>query len=101
MEYQIGDFSIISRLSIKTLRYYHECGILFPNRIDNITGYRYYDEKTLDKVRIITTLKNFDFSLKEIKEILDNYNEDSQIIEYIIKKQKEIKKKINDYQEVE
>lgn len=101
MEYQIGDFSIISRLSIKTLRYYHECGILSPTRIDNFTGYRYYDDKTLDKVGIITTLKDFDFSLKEIKEILDNYNEDSQIIEYIIKKQKEIKEKINNYKDIE
>lgn len=101
MEYQIGDFSQISRLNIKTLRYYQECGILYPTRIDNMTSYRYYDEKSLEKVRIISILKNFDFSLKEIKEIIDNYNEDSQIMDYIIKKQKEVKEKIYNYQEIE
>ena len=101
MEYQIGDFSQISRLSIKTLRFYHECGILSPTRIDNMTGYRFYNEKSIEKVKIITALKDFDFSLKEIKEILDNYNEDSQLINFIIKKQKEVKQKINNYQEIE
>ncbi|MEN8905119.1 MAG: MerR family DNA-binding transcriptional regulator, partial [Clostridiales bacterium] len=45
MKYQIGDFSKISRLSIKTLRYYHEIGLLCPVIVDKNTGYRYYNEK--------------------------------------------------------
>lgn len=38
----IGDFSLITHLSIKTLRYYHQAGLLEPAEVDPSTGYRYY-----------------------------------------------------------
>jgi len=101
MEYMIGDFSKISRLSIKTLRYYHECGLLAPVRIDNTTGYRFYDENSLERVRIIEELKDFEFSLKEIKSILENCSDDSDIKEYIVSKAEEVKGKIQKYNEID
>lgn len=97
MQYQIGDFSIISRLSIKTLRYYHECGLLEPNFIDPESGYRYYDQSCLERVNIIKELKELDFPLKDIKEILDQCKDDSELISYAIKKSKEISEKIASY----
>ena len=39
---QIGDFSKLSQVSVKTLRYYDEIGLLKPIEIDRFTGYRYY-----------------------------------------------------------
>ncbi len=99
--YQIGDFSRISRLSIKTLRYYHECGLLEPGRIDPDTGYRYYDAKSLDRARAIQELKHLDFSIKEIKEILDNCQDDSELLDYMADKQKEIARKMADYESME
>lgn len=63
MRYQIGDFSLISRLSIKTLRYYHECGLLEPSFVDSESGYRFYDQNCLERVRIINELKELGFSL--------------------------------------
>lgn len=101
MEYQIGDFSKITRLTIKTLRYYHECGILEPTRIDTWSGYRYYDEKDVEKAQVINNLKSLDFSLKEIKEILLNYTDDSEIIEFIMKKKTELEQKIDKYINIE
>lgn len=97
MHYQIGEFSIISRLSIKTLRYYHECGLLEPAFIDAESGYRYYDQSCLERAKIINELKELDFPLREIKEILDHCKDDSELISYAIKKSEEIKEKIAHY----
>lgn len=99
--YQIGHFSIISRLTIKTLRYYHECGLLEPCLIDPESGYRYYDEKCLERARTIQELKNFDFSIKEIKEILGNCQDDSELLDYMANKQRELARRMNDYENME
>lgn len=99
--YQIGDFSFISRLTIKTLRYYHECGLLEPSQIDPETGYRYYDEKCLDRARTIRELRNLDFSIKEIKEMLDNCRDDSELLDYMLNKQSEISRKMANYESME
>lgn len=97
MRYQIGEFSIISRLSIKTLRYYHECGLLKPAFIDETSGYRYYDHGSLERVKIINELKELDFPIKDIREILEHCQDDSELISYAIKKSGEIKEKIERY----
>lgn len=99
MEYQIGDFSQISRLSIKTLRYYHECGLLAPSRIDEVTGYRFYDEACLERARTIAELKTLDFTLNEIKTVLDFCGEDADLIGQLTAKHREISSKIDDYRE--
>ena len=42
---RIGEFSKLSGLTVKTLRFYHEEGLLVPAFVDPDTGYRYYDEQ--------------------------------------------------------
>lgn len=42
---KIGDFSKLSRISIRMLRHYNEIGLLIPESIDDFTGYRYYSIK--------------------------------------------------------
>lgn len=101
MEYQIGDFSKITRMSIKTLRYYHEYGLLSPSRIDTMSGYRYYDENAFERARVIGNLKELDFSLKQIKEILDQYTDDSEITNFIERKKNDLLKKIEHYRSIE
>jgi DNA-binding transcriptional MerR regulator len=49
--FTIGEFSIITKLSVKTLRYYHEQGLLEPDYVDQETSYRYYRESSIDKAR--------------------------------------------------
>ncbi len=90
MKYRIGDFAIITRLSVKTLRYYHEEGLLEPSRIAFDTGYRYYDGELIDIARIIGTLRQWGFSIREIREILHDYSDDSDLIEIVKKKRAEI-----------
>ena len=69
--YKIGVFSEITGLSIKTLRYYDEIGLLKPSK-DQFTNYRYYDEFDLETYKKIILLKSLGFSLDEIKNNIDN-----------------------------
>ncbi len=68
----IGEFSKISHLTMKTLRYYDEIGLLKPAFIDAKNGYRYYDIFQLEIALLITRLKTYLFSLEEIKDILED-----------------------------
>src|SRR5688572_10117338 len=68
--FTIGEFSRITGLIIKTLRFYHEEGLLLPTSVDDQTGYRYYDASLVEIARTIAFLKSLDFSLAEIKALL-------------------------------
>lgn len=98
--FSIGEFSRISRLSIKSLRLYHDKGILIPCSVDEFTGYRYYDEANIETAKAIAILKQFDFSLNEISEILKSYSDESDIIDFLEEKQKEIEAKISRYADI-
>ena len=45
--YKIGELSKIVDIPVKTLRYYDDFGILVPSKIDEFTGYRYYDDNSI------------------------------------------------------
>lgn len=81
--YQIGQFSIIVRLSVKALRYYHEEGVLIPDYIDEDSGYRYYSDSSVERAKVVTMLRELDFSMAEIKDILNNHSEDHEIIDFL------------------
>ncbi len=68
---KIGDFSRISQVPVKTLRYYDEIGLLHPERIEPFTGYRYYSAKQLPRLNRILALKDLGFSLEQIAQLLD------------------------------
>ena len=68
---KIGDFSSLAQVSIKTLRYYDERGLLSPAHIDPETGYRYYSASQLSRLHRILALKDFGFSLEQIARCLE------------------------------
>lgn len=96
MYYKIGDFSRLTNISIRTLRYYDEIGILKPEYVDPYSGYRYYTDKNLDEVRSITFLKQLSFSLEEIAQYKDSLT--SEVLDYkknqLIEKRNEIDEQI-------
>jgi DNA-binding transcriptional MerR regulator len=67
---RIGDFSKLSRVSIKTLRFYDETGLLKPISVDRLTGYRFYEYNQLPRLHRILALKDLGFSLDEIGQLL-------------------------------
>ena len=100
MKYSIGEFSRITALSIKSLRLYHEKGILIPAQVDESSGYRYYDESNYELSKSIKILKEYDFSLAEIKDILAECGNESDILEFLQEKLRSIKDKIDRYREI-
>ena len=70
--YKIGEFSELTGVSTKTLRYYDSIGLLKPSIIDNFTNYRYYNDAELRLFKRIEYLKKLGFTLEEIKSDLDN-----------------------------
>ena len=74
----IGEFSKICEVSTNTLRYYAEVGLILPSEVNQDTGYRYYTIDQLETMLYINRLKEYQFSLDEIKIILqydDKQNE--------------------------
>lgn len=67
---QIGEFSKICQVSVKTLHHYDKIGLLVPMEVDRFTGYRYYGVEQIDTMNYIQRLKRYDFSLEEIQHLL-------------------------------
>jgi DNA-binding transcriptional MerR regulator len=67
----IGDFSVMTSLSKKALRHYHDIGILEPAHIDAYSGYRFYDTSQVDHAHIIRRFRSLDMSIPDIKALLN------------------------------
>jgi effector-binding domain-containing protein len=87
--FKIGDFSKFSRVSVKTLRYYDEIGLLNPVKVDELSGYRYYSADQLPRLNRIVGLKNLGLSLDEISRILTDNPSTVKIIELVLAKRQE------------
>lgn len=85
--YRIGEFSIINKITVKTLRYYDSIDLFKPSIVDKYTGYRYYDETQQKVFDEIGKYKDLGFSLDEIKQLLNsNAKEKEEIIKNHLKK---------------
>ncbi|GAA4295395.1 MerR family transcriptional regulator [Anaerocolumna aminovalerica] len=87
---KIGDFSKLSRISIRMLRHYNEIGLLVPKSTDSFTGYRFYSEDQLPVVGRINALKDMGFSLTTIVEILKSYDDPQALAGFLAVKQSEV-----------
>ena len=76
MKMPIKEFADFTGVSVRTLHYYDEIGLLTPACVDKTTGYRFYDEKSLLRMQEILFYRELDFSLKSIREILSSPNYD-------------------------
>ena len=72
---KIGDFSKLSQLTVKTLRFYEKEGLLLPEEVASDTGYRYYASTQLLVAAHIKSLRQLGLSLDEVKRILKGENE--------------------------
>ena len=77
MKMLIKEFAGFTGVSVRTLHYYDEIGLLAPAYVDKTTGYRYYDEKSLIRMQEILFYRELDFSLKSIGKILSSPDYDT------------------------
>ena len=78
MKLQIKEFAELTGVSVRTLHYYDEIGLLKPCFVDKQNGYRFYDETSLERMQEILFYRELDFPLKSIAEILASPNYDKQ-----------------------
>lgn len=67
----VKEVADLTGVSIRTLQYYDEIGLLKPTKV-NESGYRFYEDTELEKLQQILFFKELDFKLKDIKEIMSS-----------------------------
>src|ERR1700733_5588516 len=95
--FTIGDFSKITGLTVKTLRFYHEQGLLIPSAVDDKTGYRCYDRSKIETARVITHLKSLDLTIEEIGAILRDAKDDADLRDIMERQKALLESKIKRY----
>ena len=103
MVYKIGDFANIVNISVRTLRYYDEIGLLKPEIVDRYTSYRYYTDDNVIEAQFITLLKEVGFTLQDIidyKALLNDFdNNDDGVNHFLLEKQNQISRQMELLQE--
>ena len=79
MKLQIKEFAALVGVSVRTLHYYDEIGLLAPASVDAQSGYRYYDDASLARMQEILFYRELDFPLKEIAALLASPNYDKSL----------------------
>jgi DNA-binding transcriptional MerR regulator/effector-binding domain-containing protein len=98
--FSIGEFSIMSGIPVRTLRFYHEVGLLVPAAVDPQTNYRSYDERNLEMAKVVVALRGMEFKLEEIREILAECGDDSDILSQLERQKKSLTNKLCHFQKV-
>jgi len=94
--FRIGDFSHLAQVSIRTLRYYDEIGLLKPAHIDRFTDYRYYTIEQLPRLNRILALKDLGFSLDQVVKVMKDDVPLEQLQGMLLLKQAELGQHIKD-----
>ena len=81
---KIGEFSKLSHLTIKALRFYEKRGLLIPRKVDEQTGYRFYETSQLKEAARIKSYRQLGLTIEEIQAI----NQGTNLKEVLISKSK-------------
>lgn len=87
--FKIGEFSRLTQVSVRMLRYYDENGLLLPASIDPATGYRLYTAAQIPEMQRILLLRDAGFGIREIREALHRWNSPS-LAEQLLEKREEL-----------
>jgi DNA-binding transcriptional MerR regulator/effector-binding domain-containing protein len=98
--YSIGQFSQITGLSVKTLRFYHEKGILVPSSVDDVSGYRFYDAGKIEKARVIMRLREMEFSIEDIAAVLAQCDDEADILNYLERQKQFLQQRISEDKDI-
>lgn len=98
--FSIGEFSQITGLSVKTLRFYHEKGILVPTSVDDATSYRFYDASKIEKARVIMRLRQMEFSIEDIAAVLGDCSDEADILNYLERQKNVLQQRIREDRDI-
>lgn len=93
---KIGEFSRLSRLSIRMLRHYDDLGLLTPSRVDPFNGYRYYVEEQLSDAYRIAALREMGFGLPAVGALLRARDDPAEVDRLMAQRQLELECTIGD-----
>ena len=93
--FKIGDFSKLTFVSIRMLRYYDEIGLFKPVKIDTFTNYRYYSATQIPLLNLIVRLRDMGLKAEEIRFIIQE-NEKEKQLQLLEKKKLELSLQIHD-----
>jgi DNA-binding transcriptional MerR regulator len=96
--FKIGEFSKLSQVTVKTLRYYDRIGLLKPARVDRFTSYRYYSADQLPRLNRILALKDLGLSLEQISRLLEEDLSADQLRGMLRLKQAQIQQQVGEEQ---
>lgn len=93
--FKIGEFSRLSRVSVRMLRHYDQLGLLTPSQTDRFTGYRYYSADQLPRLNRILALRDLGFSLEQINGLLDEDLSTEQLLGMLKLKRAEVEEQMH------
>lgn len=95
--FKIGEFSKLTQVSVRMLRYYDESGLMKPEQTDPNTGYRMYSANQIPELSKIVFLRDIGFNIAEISALLNNWNNDF-ILTRLKEKRRAVENEINEEQ---
>jgi len=98
--FSIGEFSRVTGLTVKTLRHYHKERLLVPTCVDESTGYRYYDRAAARRARVVAALRRMEFSIAQIREILESCEEDADLVEHLDRQKQVLRERIRHHRDI-
>jgi DNA-binding transcriptional MerR regulator len=97
--FKIGEFSRLSRVSVRMLRHYDQLGLLTPSETDPFTGYRYYSAEQLPRLNRIIALRDLGFSLEQITGMLEEELPTDQLLGMLMLKRAEVEEHLKSEQQ--
>ena len=94
--FRIGEFSRIARVSGRLLRYYDSIGLLSPQRVDPVTGYRYYTADQLGRLNRILALKDLGLTLDQVARLIDERISTEEIRGMLVLRKAELERSLDE-----
>lgn len=95
---QIGEFSRLGQVTVRTLRHYAQLGLLEPAHVDASSGYRYYDLDQLPQLHRILALKDLGFPLDQVKDLIESGVSVDQLQEMLLARQGDLERELAENQ---
>ncbi len=96
MKLKIGEFARLGQVSVQTLRYYDDLGLIKAQVVDPFSGYRYYTLEQLPRLLQILAMKDLGISLQQIGALLEQEMDAAELRRVLLLKQEELRSEVQE-----